>query len=50
MWGSDNWGELVWSGGVVAPVPLLEPTALIVLAVALTIGTLVVARRASATR
>jgi hypothetical protein len=47
MWGSENWGEMVWAGDA-APIPMLEPAALIVLAAVLLIASVVVARRANA--
>jgi hypothetical protein len=49
MWGTDNWGEMIWAGDG-ALLPLLEPTAIIALVAAILIGTVVVARRAHAPR
>ncbi len=49
MWGSDNWGDMIW-GGDGALVPLLEPAGAIVLAAVLLIGALVIARRAHVSR
>ncbi len=45
MWGSENWGEMVWSGGIVSPIPALEPAALVLLAAVLVIGAVVIVRR-----
>ncbi len=49
MWGSENWGEMVWSGGGL-PIPTLDETALLLLVAAFLIGTVVVVRRAYAPR
>ena len=49
MWGSDSWGEMVW-GGSAAPIPVLEPTALVILAAVFLIGAVVVTRRAYTSR
>jgi hypothetical protein len=49
MWGSENWGEMFW-GATGAPIPLLEPTAIVVLVAGLLIGAVVVARGAHASR
>ena len=49
MWGSENWGEMVWSG-VGALVPALEPTALVILVVVFLISAVVYARRARPSR
>ena len=44
MWGSENWGEMVWGGGG-TPVPLLDPLGLVLLVAVLLISTTVVLRR-----
>jgi hypothetical protein len=49
MWGSDNWGEMVWGGGGL-PIPALDATALVFLVAVLLIGTVAVVRRAYAPR
>ena len=48
MWGSEDWGDMVWGGGGVA-IPMLSPVALAIL-VTFLIGTVLVARRESAPR
>jgi hypothetical protein len=48
MWGIKNWGELIW-GGSGAPIPLLSPPGLLVLAVLLLGGAVVVLRRRHST-
>ena len=48
MWGTDNWGEMIWQG---APqLPALGPTALLVLVAVLLVGGTLVMRRAHAPR
>jgi len=46
MWGSETWGEMIWSGSVTA-VPMLDPAALVFL-VCLMIGSVLLTRRAEA--
>jgi hypothetical protein len=46
MWGSDNWGEMIWNGAGGPAVPMLDVTALIVLAAVLLAGSVFALRRA----
>jgi hypothetical protein len=45
MWGSDEWGSMVWSGGIIPPLPTLDWAAVFLLVSTLLIGGTLYAKR-----